>query len=106
MPVECLTRGIFTFESDIWSFGVFLWELASLGEPPFADVDSSNELIRRITNGERLRKPARCQPRFYELMSECWSSPFELRPGTDDLLEEFNNMIRKRQGPFTGNMQQ
>ncbi|XP_070574025.1 fibroblast growth factor receptor homolog 1-like [Ptychodera flava] len=105
MPPESLTRGIFQFESDMWSFGVFLWELASLGKAPFVDVNNSNEIIRLVLSGERLEKPTRCRLRLYKLMMQCWSSPLKLRPSTDVLLEEFDDMIQRDQGPFIGNFQ-
>ncbi|XP_070553089.1 insulin receptor-like [Ptychodera flava] len=71
MAPESLTNSVYTSSSDIWAFGVFLWETATLGGMPYDNIDI-DELVRRLQNGYRLKKPQHCDEEFYTLMRRCW----------------------------------
>ncbi|XP_077989993.1 uncharacterized protein LOC144444445 isoform X2 [Glandiceps talaboti] len=102
MPVEFLTKGIYKTEGDIWSFGVLLWELASLGETPFQHVPAL-EFYRRLASGERLEKPRRCSKAAYAIMRHCWQSPLQLRPDPNKLTEMLNDLLRSEEMLFIRN---
>ncbi|XP_070574026.1 uncharacterized protein [Ptychodera flava] len=100
MPTEFLRNGIFKFQSDIWSFGVFLWEIASLGKTPFAEICCVNELIGRLASGKRLQKPDRCANSLYSLMKKCWQSSLKDRPSTNNIIDTLTEMLDNNKSPF------
>ncbi|XP_070552747.1 uncharacterized protein [Ptychodera flava] len=99
MPPEFLTRGEFHFKSDVWSFGVLVWEVCAHGAVPFED-DDSYQFIRRIARGERLTKPHMCTDKVYQIMCKCWDRPLEMRPSAEQLTEELE-LLMEDQGLFT-----
>ncbi|KAL1441107.1 hypothetical protein MTO96_008849 [Rhipicephalus appendiculatus] len=77
MAPESINFRRFTAASDVWMFGVCMWEILMLGVKPFQGV-KNNDVIGRIEDGERLPLPPDCPPRLYSLMSQCWSyEPFQ-----------------------------
>ncbi|KAL6446736.1 hypothetical protein ACFW04_001285 [Cataglyphis niger] len=78
MAPESLVVGIFTSQSDVWSFGVLMWEITSLGERPYTGK-TNEEVIDYVRAGGRLPMPLNCPPALYELMLRCWS-PANDRP--------------------------
>ncbi|XP_050449850.1 proto-oncogene tyrosine-protein kinase ROS-like isoform X2 [Cataglyphis hispanica] len=78
MAPESLVIGIFTSQSDVWSFGVLMWEITSLGERPYTGK-TNEEVIDYVRAGGRLPMPVNCPPILYELMLRCWS-PADHRP--------------------------
>ncbi|XP_029667593.1 proto-oncogene tyrosine-protein kinase ROS-like [Formica exsecta] len=83
LPVRCmapesLVVGIFTSQSNVWSFGVLMWEITSLGEQPYTGK-TNLEMIYYVRIGGRLPKPLNCPPTLYELMLHCWN-PANDRP--------------------------
>lgn len=71
MPPECLNSGKFTPQSDIWSFGVLLFEVFSFGAMPFAAL-SNGEVLTAVMGGMRPEVPDKCPPELADLMRECW----------------------------------
>ncbi|XP_065065361.1 muscle, skeletal receptor tyrosine-protein kinase-like isoform X2 [Rhopilema esculentum] len=71
LPPEALTVGKFTIQSDIWAFGVVLWELFTYGIQPFYG-QSNEEVCDRIRCMKLLRRPDGCPQRVYQLMKSCW----------------------------------
>ncbi|XP_055353310.1 platelet-derived growth factor receptor beta-like [Paramacrobiotus metropolitanus] len=76
MPPEAIANRIFSNKSDVWSFGVVMWEAFSLGKLPYGDSDimrqSISEFITSLKNGLRLEKPKFCPSAIYNLMLQCW----------------------------------
>jgi len=68
---ESTTRGTFHHASDVWSFGVTLWEMYSYGDEPFPGL-GGNEVLELLLNGTRLEKPEACTGDVYEVMHQCW----------------------------------
>ncbi|KAL6419476.1 hypothetical protein ACFW04_011387 [Cataglyphis niger] len=73
MAPESLVLGIFTSQSDVWSFGVLMWEITSLGEHPYTGR-TNLEVIDYVRAEGRLPMPLNCPPTLYELMLRCWNS--------------------------------
>uniref|UniRef100_A0A8C6PKL3 Focal adhesion kinase 1 n=1 Tax=Nothobranchius furzeri TaxID=105023 RepID=A0A8C6PKL3_NOTFU len=72
MAPESINFRRFTSASDVWMFGVCMWEILMYGIKPFQGV-KNNDVIGRIENGERLAMPPQCPPTLYSLMTKCWS---------------------------------
>ncbi|XP_054162412.1 tyrosine-protein kinase HTK16-like [Oppia nitens] len=83
---ESLKYGIFTHASDVWSYGVLLWEMYSYGDEPYTDVEN-REIIRFIERGKRLSKPDLCSDLVFALMSLCWSLDPLNRPSFDEIVQ-------------------
>ncbi|XP_030838872.1 focal adhesion kinase 1 isoform X2 [Strongylocentrotus purpuratus] len=84
MAPESINFRRFTSASDVWMFGVCMWEILMYGVKPFQGV-KNNEVIGRIENGERLPMPAACPPTLYSVMTLCWSYEPSKRPNFKDL---------------------
>ncbi|XP_065841633.1 fibroblast growth factor receptor 3-like isoform X2 [Oscarella lobularis] len=75
---EALLHRVFTEASDVWSFGVLLWEIATLGSAPYPGVPAENLYDLLTKDGYRMRKPRTCSRKFYDLMLKCWAlNPIE-----------------------------
>ncbi|KAG1659462.1 Focal adhesion kinase 1 [Nymphon striatum] len=84
MAPESINFRRFTTASDVWMFGVCIWEILMMGVKPFQGV-KNNDVVGRIENGERLPLPENCPPRLYSLMSQCWSYEPSKRPTFQDV---------------------
>ncbi|KAL3985429.1 Protein tyrosine kinase family protein [Acanthocheilonema viteae] len=100
MPPEAFLDGVFTVKTDVWSFGVLLWEIFSLGYMPYPGK-SNQEVMSLIVNGGRLEPPNGIPDQIYTLMLACWSTVDTDRPHFDDVIENLNSMI---QDPLMQNM--
>ncbi|XP_070574496.1 uncharacterized protein [Ptychodera flava] len=93
MPLEFLVDGSFTLEGDRWSYGILLWEIGSLGGSPLMDV-RVEDLIEYLQKGCRPMKPEGCTPTAYQIMQRCWREERYERPTPDQLLADFDCMLR------------
>ncbi|XP_061534063.1 hepatocyte growth factor receptor isoform X1 [Phycodurus eques] len=85
MALESLQTHKFTAKSDVWSFGVLLWELMTRGAPPYSDVNSFDITVF-LLQGRRLLQPEFCPDSLYTVMVECWHPKPEHRPSFSDLV--------------------
>ncbi|XP_070166803.1 protein sevenless-like isoform X2 [Polyergus mexicanus] len=85
MSPESLVDGIFNSQSDVWAFGVLIWEVMSLGQQPYF-VRTNIEVVDYLREGGRLLKPFNCPSTLYELMLRCWSAA-DARPSFKVCLE-------------------
>ncbi|XP_018568548.1 focal adhesion kinase 1 isoform X6 [Anoplophora glabripennis] len=92
MSPESINFRRFTTASDVWMFGVCIWEILMLGVKPFQGV-KNNDVIGKIENGERLALPPDCPPRLYSLMSQCWSYEPSKRPSFKDIKEILQEIL-------------
>uniref|UniRef100_A0AAY4BXE1 non-specific protein-tyrosine kinase n=1 Tax=Denticeps clupeoides TaxID=299321 RepID=A0AAY4BXE1_9TELE len=84
MAPESINFRRFTSASDVWMFGVCMWEILMYGVKPFQDV-KNNDVIGRIESGERLAMPPACPPTLYSLMTKCWTYDPSKRPRFTEL---------------------
>lgn len=76
---ESFNYGTFSHASDVWSFGVTLWEMYSYGEAPYGDRKGV-DVIKIIELGERLKKPKQCPDNVFQIMENCWNYNPKDRP--------------------------
>ncbi|XP_020853713.1 ephrin type-B receptor 6 isoform X3 [Phascolarctos cinereus] len=91
---EVLTHGKFTTASDVWSFGILMWEVMSYGERPYWDM-SDLEVLNAIEQEFRLPPPPGCPNGLHLLMLDTWQQDSAQRPHFDQLVAALDKMIRK-----------
>ncbi|XP_053314405.1 tyrosine-protein kinase Tec isoform X2 [Spea bombifrons] len=84
-PPEVFNYSKFSSKSDVWSFGVLMWEVFTEGKMPFESYTNA-EVVSMVTRGERLYRPKQATKRIYTVMMECWHERPETRPTFCDLL--------------------
>lgn len=77
---ECINYYKFSSKSDVWSFGVLMWEAFSYGQKPYRGMKGS-EVSAMLEKGERMGCPLGCPREMYDLMNLCWTYDVESRPG-------------------------
>uniref|UniRef100_A0A1X7UNN9 Protein kinase domain-containing protein n=1 Tax=Amphimedon queenslandica TaxID=400682 RepID=A0A1X7UNN9_AMPQE len=92
LPPESIQQRIFTHKTDVWSFGVTVWEILTFGESPFKGK-SVFELLKLLEKGDRLKQPKTCTLEFYKTLQNCWELEPEKRPSFEDLVYQFNTMM-------------
>ncbi|XP_061405279.1 tyrosine-protein kinase SRK3-like [Lethenteron reissneri] len=94
---EGLTGQCFTTKSDVWSFGVLLYEIFTFGRRPYSHIRNNRDVQVAVLSGYRLPQPARCPPPVYATMVECWSECEEARPCFSVLRERLQALLRLEQ---------
>ncbi|XP_034735165.1 NT-3 growth factor receptor [Etheostoma cragini] len=84
MPPESIMYRKFTTESDVWSFGVILWEIFTYGKQPWFQL-ANNEVIECITQGRVLERPRLCPKEIYDMMLGCWQREPQQRLNIKDI---------------------
>ncbi|XP_039364531.1 hepatocyte growth factor receptor isoform X3 [Mauremys reevesii] len=92
MALESLQTQKFTTKSDVWSFGVLLWELMTRGAPPYPDVNSFDITVY-LLQGRRLLQPEYCPDPLYEVMLKCWHPKPEMRPAFSELVSNISTIF-------------
>ncbi|CAG9816444.1 unnamed protein product [Phaedon cochleariae] len=87
---ESYNYGQFSHKSDVWSFGVTIWEIYAFGATPYGEMKGS-EAIALIDAGERLEQPAECPDHIFAMIRQCWESRPEDRPSFNELVDFFNS---------------
>ncbi|KAM6953744.1 melanoma receptor tyrosine-protein kinase-like [Aplochiton taeniatus] len=93
MALESILQWTYTHQSDVWSYGVTVWELMTFGSKPYEGIPAS-EIALRLEKGERLPQPPVCTIDVYMVMVKCWIIDAESRPTFRELIAEFSKMAR------------
>ena len=104
MAPESLYFSVFTPKSDVWGFGILMWEIVTLGKPisllklidtrhctgstPYPGM-GAREVMRRVRDGYRLERPAHCHPDLYLIIQKCWAGDMNKRPDFSELRKVF-----------------
>ncbi|XP_069344443.1 proto-oncogene tyrosine-protein kinase ROS isoform X3 [Eulemur rufifrons] len=93
MAPESLMDGLFTTQSDVWSFGILIWEILTLGHQPYP-AHSNLDVLNYVQTGGRLEPPRNCPDDLWNLMIHCWAQEPDQRPTfhrIQDQLQLFRN---------------
>lgn len=96
MALESILHRIYTHQSDVWSYGVTVWELMTFGSKPY-DAIPASEISSILEKGERLPQPPICTIDVYMIMVKCWMIDADSRPKFRELILEFSKMARDPQ---------
>uniref|UniRef100_A0A8C2E1K1 Receptor protein-tyrosine kinase n=1 Tax=Cyprinus carpio TaxID=7962 RepID=A0A8C2E1K1_CYPCA len=96
MALECIHYRKFTHQSDVWSYGVTIWELMTFGGKPYDGIPT-REIPDILEKGERLPQPPICTIDVYMVMVKCWMIDADSRPRFKELAAEFSRMARDPQ---------
>ncbi|XP_073179588.1 tyrosine-protein kinase Fer-like [Lepidochelys kempii] len=88
---EALRYGRYSTESDVWSYGVLLWEIFSLGAAPYPGM-SNQQVVSQVERGFRMRAPKRCPVEVYDVMLRCWEASPSLRPKFSAIQQEMTQL--------------
>ncbi|XP_058580298.1 fibroblast growth factor receptor 4 isoform X4 [Neofelis nebulosa] len=92
MAPEALFDRVYTHQSDVWSFGILLWEIFTLGGSPYPGIPVE-ELFSLLREGHRMDRPPNCPPELYGLMRECWHAAPSQRPTFKQLVEALDKVL-------------
>ncbi|XP_015751955.1 PREDICTED: fibroblast growth factor receptor 2-like isoform X3 [Acropora digitifera] len=88
---EALLFGQYTTKSDVWSYGVVLYEIFTIGGSPYPRMDG-NKVVSFLQEGHRMQKPEHVDNKLYQIMMNCWQSEPEIRPSFADLTQQLKQM--------------
>uniref|UniRef100_A0A8D8UXK0 Tyrosine-protein kinase n=1 Tax=Cacopsylla melanoneura TaxID=428564 RepID=A0A8D8UXK0_9HEMI len=91
---EGLAYNKFSTKSDVWAFGILLWEIATYGMSPYPGVDLT-DVYHMLEKGYRMECPPGCPPKIYELMRQCWQWLPEDRPTFKEIHHALENMFQE-----------
>jgi serine/threonine protein kinase len=106
---EVLETRLFTSYSDVWAFGILLWEmLTRCLAVPYGNINGWNDLMHFLKEGNRLPKPRHCDEKLYQTMMQCWAPDKKDRPRFTDLVKFFDehhrNVTRNRSRIWSNKM--
>ncbi|XP_058682007.1 tyrosine-protein kinase Fer isoform X2 [Poecile atricapillus] len=91
---EALNYGRYTSESDVWSFGILLWETFSLGVCPYPGM-TNQQAREQVEKGYRMSAPQKCPEEIYKIMQRCWDYKPENRPKFSEIQKELSSIKKK-----------
>uniref|UniRef100_A0A8C1FYC0 Tyrosine-protein kinase receptor TYRO3 n=1 Tax=Cyprinus carpio TaxID=7962 RepID=A0A8C1FYC0_CYPCA len=94
IALESLADNVYTTQSDVWAFGVTMWEIMTRGQTPYPGVENS-EIYEYLIKGERLKQPPDCPADIYEIMHSCWSPVPKCRPSFQHLIDQLELLWAK-----------
>ncbi|XP_050442664.1 tyrosine kinase receptor Cad96Ca [Adelges cooleyi] len=92
MAPESLFDNMYSAKSDVWSFGVLMWEIVTLGSTPYPGMAAA-DVMKRIRDGYRLEKPQHCRREVYNIMFYCWDKCADERPDFRELLDLLDKLL-------------
>ncbi|CAH2074935.1 unnamed protein product, partial [Iphiclides podalirius] len=100
MAPEALLYNLYNHQTDVWAFGILLWEIVTLGSTPYAAM-SGREVLAAVTEGYRLERPPHCKPQLYRAMHSCWHADPSQRPTFASLKAQLAELLDNE--PSEGN---
>ncbi|XP_011861811.1 PREDICTED: tyrosine-protein kinase receptor torso [Vollenhovia emeryi] len=92
MAIEALTHQIYTTYSDVWAFGILLWEIVTLGAMPYPGTPT-NRILQFLKSGYRMERPPNCSRELYSIMYSCWNMRPQSRPTFSELKQSLDKLL-------------
>nr|CAD7575383.1 unnamed protein product [Timema californicum] len=92
MAPESLYDNIFSVKSDVWSFGILIWEIVTLGSTPYPGLAAA-DVMKKVRDGYRLDKPEHCRRELYNIMYYCWDKDAKERPTFPELVQLLEQLL-------------
>uniref|UniRef100_A0A8C5M2V7 Mast/stem cell growth factor receptor n=1 Tax=Leptobrachium leishanense TaxID=445787 RepID=A0A8C5M2V7_9ANUR len=93
MAPESIFHCVYTFESDVWSYGILLWEIFSLGSSPYPRIPVDSKFYKMIKDGYRMLSPECAPTELYEIMNSCWNSDPLKRPTFKQIVQMIEQQL-------------
>jgi len=98
MAIEAIKERIFTHQSDVWSYGILLWEIMTMGGSPYPGLPV-RDLLEALVSGYRMDKPIYCPDEIFGLMADCWIEEPDDRPTFSEIVNRCARIIEARLSP-------
>lgn len=98
MAIEAIQDLSFNEKTDIWSYGILVWEIFTEGKLPYYAIISDEKVANYILSGKKLKRPPECPRYLYRIMSKCWKDKDYNRPKFRELYEELDRTIKNEEG--------
>ncbi|XP_073439653.1 mast/stem cell growth factor receptor Kit isoform X2 [Dendrobates tinctorius] len=98
MAPESIFHCVYTFESDVWSYGILLWEIFSLGSSPYPRIPVDSKFYRMIKDGYRMLSPECAPDELYDIMKSCWNSDPVKRPTFKQIVQMVEQQLSDSKG--------
>ncbi|CAG7734536.1 unnamed protein product [Allacma fusca] len=95
MAIESLRDLEFSIQSDVWSFGITIWEIFSLGSKPYPGVEWNFQAWKRLQDGERMDRPSHATQSIHDILLKCWETLPQDRPTFSELKQMFKYELNK-----------
>ncbi|XP_038045376.1 tyrosine-protein kinase receptor Tie-1-like [Patiria miniata] len=92
MALESILDDVYITESDVWSFGILLWEIVKLGARPYL-LMNTEAIVSQLQQGYRMPKPQHCTKQLYDMMRGCWQESPKDRPNFQSLHQQLDDML-------------
>ncbi|XP_078509707.1 platelet-derived growth factor receptor beta [Lissotriton helveticus] len=93
MAPESIFNNLYTTLSDVWSYGILLWEIFTLGGTPYPELPMNEQFYNALKRGYRMSKPVHASEDIYEIMRKCWDEKYEARPSFTQLVQLMGNLL-------------
>ncbi|XP_072262333.1 mast/stem cell growth factor receptor Kit [Pyxicephalus adspersus] len=98
MAPESIFHCVYTFESDVWSYGILLWEIFSLGSSPYPHMPVDSKFYKMIKDGYRMLSPECAPAELYEIMKSCWNADPVKRPTFKQIVQMVEQQMSDSKG--------
>ncbi|XP_059483009.1 vascular endothelial growth factor receptor 1-like isoform X2 [Neocloeon triangulifer] len=95
MAIESIRDRVFSTQSDVWSFGIVLWEFFTLAHTPYPGIDADDRFFQRLEEGYRMDKPRYATSKIYRIMMDCWNFLPAKRPSFTALGDLMGSMLEE-----------
>ncbi|XP_063227857.1 vascular endothelial growth factor receptor 1-like isoform X2 [Bacillus rossius redtenbacheri] len=95
MAIEAIRDRVFSTQSDVWSFGIVLWEFFSLARTPYPGMEADEKLYNNLLKGYRMECPQYATQEVYQMMLDCWQAQPTQRPSFTELSEQLGAMLEE-----------
>lgn len=99
LSIEALLQRSFSEKSDVWAFGVLMYEVFTHGEAPYVMLEN-DEVLGYLKEGKRLPSPEDAPLEIYEIMTKCWDVNIDNRPNFKELVDKLRIMLNNETGAY------